>query len=243
MDAGNKVTQAMILAAGLGTRLKPWTDQHPKALALVNGKPLLQHTIQYLQQFGIYEVIVNVHHFADQIVDAVENANGWGSRITISDERNVVLETGGGLKKAAWFFREGDFVLMNVDILTNMNLQAMIHFHQQHAPLATIAVRNRETSRYFLFDGSKILCGWKNIQTGEQVLARAENAPVQRAFSGIHIINTHIFSLLTLPGKFSMVDAYLQLATTHTILAFDHSASNFIDVGTPESVSKAQNMF
>lgn len=243
MDTGYKVTQAMILAAGLGSRLKPWTDHHPKALALVNGKPLLQHNIQFLQQVGIHDVIVNVHHFADQIVDAVETNNGWGSNITISDERNMVLETGGGLKKAAGFFRKGDFILMNVDILTDMDLQAMIGYHYQHQPLATIAVRNRETSRYFLFDGNGSLCGWENIKTGEQILVRHVKTTVRQAFSGIHIINTSIFPLLTQEGRFSMVDVYLQLAPTHTVQAFDHSYTNFIDVGTPESFLKAQNMF
>lgn len=241
--SGSKVTQAMILAAGLGTRLKPWTNHHPKALALVNGKPLLQHNIQYLQQFHIYDVVVNVHHFADQIIDAVESNSGWGSRITISDETDAVLETGGGLKKAAGFFQKGNFLLLNVDILTDMDLQSMMLSHHQRQPLATLAVRSRETSRYFLFDNKDTLCGWENIKTGEHILARHGEAIVQKAFSGIHIINTSIFSLLTRQGKFSMVDVYLELANTYPIQAFDHSHSKFIDVGTPEAVISAQNVF
>ncbi len=118
--------KAMILAAGLGTRFKPWTDSHPKALALVNGKTLLERNIRYLQQFGIFEVLVNVHHFANQILDVLKSNNGWGSKITISDESEEVLETGGGLKKASAYFDEGSFVLMNADILTDMDLKVMI---------------------------------------------------------------------------------------------------------------------
>src|SRR5688500_15968579 len=162
--------KAMILSAGLGTRLKPWTDKHPKALALVNGKSLLQRNVEYLQSYGFNEVIVNVHHFADQIIDAIKLNKGWGSNITISDETDVVLETGGGLKKAAWYFDEEDFVLMNVDILTDLNLQEMLSYHREHKPLATIAITDRETSRYFLFDERNTLRGWRNVVTGETKL-------------------------------------------------------------------------
>src|SRR5947209_8181177 len=130
--------KAMILAAGLGTRLKPWTDKHPKALALVNGKSLLERTIKYLQKFGIDNVIVNVHHFADQIIDKIEKNKGWGSEISISDETDAVLETGGGLKKAGSFFKgEENFLLMNVDVLTDMALDKMIAYHLSEKPLAT----------------------------------------------------------------------------------------------------------
>ncbi len=237
------VSQAMILAAGLGTRLKPWTDQHPKALALVGGKPLLQRNIEYLQRSGIFDVVVNVHHFADQITDAIAQNQGWGSRITVSDEKDAVLETGGGLQKAAPWFREGDFVLMNVDILTDLDLRSMIRSHQLHNPIATLAVRNRDTSRYFLFDQQDLLCGWRNVKTAQQILVRDANAPVQKAFSGIHIINTRLFEALDRRGKFSMVDVYLDLAAARPIKAFDHTESRFIDVGTPASVEKAQELF
>ena len=235
--------KAMILAAGLGTRLKPWTEHHPKALAEVNGKSLLQHNIEYLQRYGITEVIVNVHHFAEQIREAIETNRGWGTAITISDETKEVLETGGGLKKAAWYFDEGDFVLMNVDVLTDMDLQAMIAYHNDHQPLATLAVGNRATSRYFLFDELNELCGWKNIQTGEEKQVRpAENA-VAMAFSGIHLVSPSIFSHISQEGKFSMVDVYLELARRHRIKGFDHSGSAFIDVGKPESIAKAEQLF
>src|ERR1700754_1401610 len=148
MDDKKKQTgKAMIFAAGLGTRFKPWTDTHPKALALVNGKSLLQRNIEYLQGYGIRDVVVNVHHFADQIVEALTVNKGWGSRFTISDETDSVLETGGGLKKARPFLEEAPFVLMNVDILTDMHLSDMIADHFQFGPLATLAVTNRVTSR------------------------------------------------------------------------------------------------
>jgi MurNAc alpha-1-phosphate uridylyltransferase len=237
--------KAMILAAGLGTRLKPWTDHHPKSLAVVNGKSLLQRNIEYLQQHSIREVIVNVHHFAEQIIDAIQTNNGWGSDITISDETNEVLETGGGLKKAAWYFeKETEFVLMNADILTDLHLDAMISYHQSLSPLATLAVSDRHSSRYFLFNTAANLCGWKNTKTGEEKIVRDELFGLQqKAFSGIHIIDTSIFPLLNRSGKFSMVDVYLDLAAQYSIKFFDHSGSRFIDVGKPESVKQAEEVF
>jgi len=161
--------KAMIFAAGLGTRLKPFTDKHPKALAVVNNKTLLQRNIEYLQQFGITEVIVNVHHFAEQIVRTIQANKGWGSTITISDETVEVLETGGGLLKAAGYFEgESDFVVMNADILTDMPLDKMIVQQQQQQCLATVAVSDRTSSRYFLFNANNELCGWENVKTNEQ---------------------------------------------------------------------------
>lgn len=173
------IPRAMILAAGLGTRFKPWTDKHPKALAPVNGKSLLQRNIEYLQQYGIREVVVNVHHFADQITEALRAAGGWGSEIIISDETAAVLETGGGLKKARPWLEKAPFVLMNVDILTDMDLGAMIDDHFSHRPLVTLAVTNRSTSRYFLFDERDELCGWRNVHTGQERLSRVAGASRQ----------------------------------------------------------------
>ena len=235
--------KAMILAAGLGTRLKPWTDKHPKALAIVNGKPLLQRTIEYLQTFGIKEVIVNVHHFADQVITAIDQNEGWGSAISISDETDAVLETGGGLLHAKWFFDSADFVLMNVDILTDLDILSMHDYHQRHQPLATLAVTNRESSRYFLFDEKNNLCGWRNVKTGEE--KRSNDNPVftQKAFSGIHIINPVLFDHIQQQGKFSMVDVYLDLAKQHSIKSYDHSQGTFIDVGKPEAVAAAEKLF
>ncbi len=163
----------MILAAGLGTRLKPFTDKHPKALAMVNGKSLLQRNIEYLQQYGIYNVIVNTHHFASQIEEAVRNNKGWGSNVTISYEEQV-LETGGGLKYAAPYFEDTQhFLLMNADVLTNMPLDKMIAQHTRQQPLATVATSTRTTSRYLLFEEDNRLCGWQNTHTGEIKMAKA----------------------------------------------------------------------
>ena len=236
--------KAMIFAAGLGSRLKPWTDHHPKALAMVNGKSLLQRNIEYLQKHGIDEVIINVHHFADQITDAIVKNTGWGSNITISDETDVVLETGGGLKKAAWYFADGnDIVVMNVDILTDMDLIAMIHQHKAQKPLATLAVSARETSRYFLFDEENILSGWRNVKTGEEKIVRPGKTLIQKAFSGIHVISAGLLTLIKQEGKFSMVDVYLDLAKEHTISSYDHTGAHMIDVGKPESILKAEAVF
>ena len=241
--------KAMLLAAGFGTRLKPFTDNYPKALAEVNGKTLLQRNIEYLQQFNIYDVIVNVHHFAEQIINYIQKNNGWGSKIVISDETDAILETGGGLKRAVWYFKnEENFVLMNVDVLTSLRLNKMILFHEVNVPLATLATTNRETSRYFLFNEDNILCGWKNVKTGETKPSPlpfpARGGLGLRAFSGIHIINNKIFDLMNQKKiKFSMVDVYLSLCNKYTILSFDHSQTKFIDVGKPESLSVAQQLF
>ncbi|MEO5649197.1 MAG: sugar phosphate nucleotidyltransferase [Ginsengibacter sp.] len=237
--------KAMILAAGLGTRLKPFTNKHPKALVMVNGKTILQRNIEYLAAFGINDIIVNVHHFAGQITALIKKNNGFGSNITFSDETNEVLETGGGIKKAAWYFeKEKDpFVVMNVDVLTDMNLEELISQHKKENPLVTLAVTQRDTSRYFLFDELDHLCGWRNIRTGEQKMSREAEKMVQKAFSGIHIISPKIFTLIKMKGKFSMVDVYLELAKTQMISAFDHSGSKFIDAGKPESILKAEKLF
>jgi len=235
--------KAMILAAGLGTRFKPWTDKHPKALAIVNGKSLLERNILYLQYHGIRDVIVNVHHFAEQIIDAVRVNEGWGSRITISDETGQVLETGGGLKKAADYFDYGSFVLMNVDILTDLDLEAMAFYHEEKKPLATLAITNRTTSRYFLFDKNNRLSGWRNTKTGEEKISLPGILLNEKAFSGIHLISPEIFPLMQKEGKFSIVDTYLELAGAHPIFGFDHSGTRLVDVGRTESVTAAEKLF
>jgi NDP-sugar pyrophosphorylase family protein len=237
--------KAMVLAAGFGTRLKPFTDHHPKALAVVNGKTLLQHNIEYLQRFNIYDVIVNVHHFAEQIIQVIKKNNGWRSNVAISDETDAILETGGGLKRATWYFKEEEnFILMNTDILTDMPLNEMLIFHEKNKSLATLATTTRETSRYFLFNAENVLCGWQNIKTGETRIERNEKDMHPKAFSGIHIISNKIFDLMKQRElKFSMVDVYLNLCAAHKILSFDHSSSKFIDVGKPESLKIAQELF
>ncbi|WP_242696222.1 nucleotidyltransferase family protein [Longitalea luteola] len=240
---GAREMQGMIFAAGLGTRFKPWTDKHPKALAMVNGKSLLQRNIEFLQQYGISDIVVNVHHFADQIIAALEKNQGWGSNITISDETDMLLETGGGIKKAEPLFTADTIVVINVDILTDLDLGKLIAFHQQQQPLSTIAITDRITSRYFLFDENNTLCGWRNTKTGEERIARSATTYIPKAFSGIHLISKKLLSLVQRQGKFSIVDTYLELAPSHIIKGFDHSGSRFIDVGKPDSVAEAELLF
>ncbi len=233
--------KAMILAAGLGTRLKPFTEKHPKALFPVNGKSLLQRNIAYLQSFGVNDFIVNVHHYADQIIQTIQENNGWGANVVISDETEAVLETGGGLKKAAPYFLNSNepFVLMNADILTDLNMANMLVQHMQTNPLATLAVTERATSRYLMFNNNNKLCGWLNDKSGEQ----KGTLGTKKAFSGIHIISPSIFPLITEEGKFSMIDLYIRLAATHTIKGFDHSDGILVDVGKPENVAFAEEWF
>ena len=233
----------MILAAGLGTRFKPWTDKHPKALAVVNGKSLLQRTIEYLQQYDVKEVVVNIHHFADQVEQAIKDSKGWGSKIIISDERDEVLETGGGLLKAKEFLQRDVFLTINVDILTDLNLKHFLSFHQQQQALISLAVSERKTSRYLLFNKYNRLCGWTNKNTGEEKIMIHAPELREKAYSGIAIFQPAVFDHISFSGKFSLIDLYLSLAKEHKIADFDHSEDRFIDVGKPESVAKAEQMF
>jgi len=235
--------KAMLFAAGLGTRLKPFTDHHPKALATVNDKTLLQLNIEYLQRHGIHDVVVNVHHFADQIENILAQNHGFGSNVTISDERDSVLETGGGLLKAAPYFEnEESFVVMNVDVLTTLNLHHLIAAHQPNS-LATLAVMQRASSRQLLFEKDKTLCGWKNNQTGEIKMAVPSESFTPFAFSGIQILSSKIFTAIPFEGKFSVIEVYLFLAKQKLVKGFDHTGDVFIDVGKPESLQQASNLF
>ena len=235
--------KAMIFAAGLGTRFKPWTDKHPKALAVVNGKTLLQRNIEYLQQYDIKDVVINVHHFPDQIKEAIEKNNGWGSNITISDESDELLETGGGLLKAKHLLADETFLTINVDILTEINLKYFLAKHQQENSLITVAVSDRKTSRYLLFNKYNRLIGWRNTKTGEEKIATHAKDIFEKAYSGLAIFEPSVFELITFKGKFSLIDLYLALAQENKIAAFDHSAQKLIDVGKPDSVAEAEKMF
>ena len=240
----SSITKAMIFSAGLGTRFKPWTDKHPKALALVNGKSLLQRNIEYLQQYGIKDVIVNIHHFAGQVIDAIKKNNGWGSNIIISDETDVVLETGGGLLKAKNLFTPGEkFITCNVDILTDLDLNKLIAFHEKHHPLISFGVTNRKTSRNFLFDENDSLCGWINNPTGEQRISVQKENLVQKAYSCVVAFEYDIFNLMPFTEKFSLTDVYLELAKQHTILGYDHTGDKLVDVGKTDSVAIAESLF
>lgn len=242
----------MIFSAGLGTRFKPWTDKHPKALALVNGKSLLQRNIEYLQQYGIKDIVVNVHHFAEQVEAAIVENDGWGCNLLVSDERDELLDTGGGLLKAKDLFTPGErFITCNVDILTDLDISKLLGFHEKNKPLISFGVTNRKTSRYLLFDENKRLCGWRNNKTGEERIAiplppEMVRARLEMAYSCVVVFEYGIFRLMeanNFAGKFSLIDVYLRLAANHTILGYDHSGDRLVDVGKPESIPTAESLF
>ena len=236
--------KAMIFSAGLGTRFKPWTDIHPKALALVNGKSLLQHNIEYLQRYGITDVVINVHHFADQIIEAVNINRGWGSNVLISDESDEVLETGGGLWKAKNLLQDGElFITLNADFLTDLNIADLIRFHKNKKSLVSFGITNRKTSRYFLFDKDNRLCGWRNTNTGEEKISIAKENLKEMAYSCVVVFQPEIFKLIQQRGKFSLVETYLSLAADYPIYGYDHSGDKLVDVGKPESVAIAEKLF
>ena len=237
------IKKALIFAAGKGTRLKPFTDSHPKALALVNDVPLLERNIKYLQSFGVTEFVINVHHFGEQIVEFLEKNNHFGAKIDISDEKDELLETGGGLLFAQKYLEnEENFLIMNADILTDLDISALVKFHETHQPLVSLAVSDRNSSRKLLFNDEMILRGWMNKNTGETKLAEFNNNFKELAFSGIHCINSSIFDKIKRRGKFSIMEEYLDLMFDNEILGFQHEAK-LIDVGRPESVIEAEKYF
>jgi Nucleoside-diphosphate-sugar pyrophosphorylase involved in lipopolysaccharide biosynthesis/translation initiation factor 2B, gamma/epsilon subunits (eIF-2Bgamma/eIF-2Bepsilon) len=237
--------KSLIFAAGLGTRLKPLTDTMPKALVPINGTPLLEFVLRKLIASGFDEIIINVHHFADQIIDFVKQNNSFGVRIEISDERDALLETGGGIKKASWFFDDCEpFLVHNVDILSNIDLGELYNYHLSHNGIATVVVSNRDTARYLLFDNTLRLNGWTNIKTGE-VKSPFETLDVsscqQLAFSGIHVISPKVFDLMSSwDGKFSVIDFYLDIAAKETIKGFVPENLKMIDVGKIDSLHDAE---
>ncbi|NOX45428.1 MAG: nucleotidyltransferase family protein [Chlorobi bacterium] len=235
--------KAMIFAAGLGTRLQPLTNDKPKALVQVNGKTLLENAINKIIRAGINEVIINVHHFAHQVIDFVKEKNSFGIDIRFSDESGKLLDTGGGLKKASWFLKGGEpFLIYNVDILSDIDLRQMISFHKENKVLVTLAVRERKTSRYLLFDEVFTLCGWQNVKTGEKKIPVAKPDLKPFAFSGIHIIEPAIFNLMTESGRFSIIDVYLRLAKECKILGYDHSETQWFDLGRIENLKEAEKV-
>lgn len=236
--------KAMILAAGLGTRLRPLTDDRPKALVTVSGRALLEIALERLRSAGVHEVIVNVHHFADQIVEYLEANGNFGLRIAISRE-DELLDTGGGLKKAAWFFLEEvarePFILHNVDVISNIDLGRMVRLHAERNALATLAVQNRETSRYLLFDGEDLLCGRRAGRDGKAEIVRPVRKPQTVAFSGIHVISPEFLHKMTFEGAFSIIPAYLQLAAQgEKIVAFHADEYYWRDLGRPDSIAQAE---
>jgi mannose-1-phosphate guanylyltransferase len=238
--------RAMVLAAGLGTRLRPLTDNRPKALVQVGGRTLLEIALARLNSFGIREVIVNVHHFANMIGDYLQANKNFGMRIDVSREDDVLLDTGGGLKKAAYFFLENSgaaeepFVLHNVDVISTIDLHRMAQFHAKNHALATLAVQERPTSRYLLFDEQLQLCGRKSGKDGQAELVRSSSHPKALAFSGVHVISPRLFSLMTEEGVFSIIAPYLRLAAQgEKIIAFRSDEYQWRDLGRLDDVMQA----
>jgi len=234
--------KAMILAAGLGTRLRPLTNDRPKALVEVAGRTLLEIAVARLRECGVSEVIVNVHHFAGMVTDYLREKNNFGMRIEISEESSL-LDTGGGLKKAAWFFEEdpaAPFILHNVDVISTIDLRRMLDFHTERQALATLAVQQRQSSRYLLFDEQMRLCGRRLVNEHKTELARPSPHLQELAFSGIHVISPRLLESMSEAGAFSIVQSYLRLAGEgERVLAFRADGAYWRDLGTPESVARA----
>jgi NDP-sugar pyrophosphorylase family protein len=236
--------KAMILAAGLGTRLRPLTNDRPKALVEVAGRTLLEITLARLRTFGVSEVIVNVHHFADLVIAYLKVHNNFGMRIEVSRE-DVLLDTGGGLKKAGWFFLEGPsrdepFLLHNVDVISSIDLERMVQSHKQNKALATLAVQERETSRYLLFDEQLQLCGRRAGRDQKPEIVRPSARTQALAFSGIHVISTRLLTEMTEEDVFSIITSYLRLAGRgESIAAFRADEYYWRDLGKPADLQQA----
>ena len=235
--------KAMILAAGLGTRLRPLTNDRPKALVEVAGHTLLEITLRRLASFGISEVIVNVHHFADSVIEYLQKNHNFGLRIEISREDDLLLDTGGGLKKAAWFFLEGHghepFLLHNVDVISTIDLRRMLQFHRENNALATLAVQPRETARRLLFDQDSQLCG-RQTGKGAADIVRPTSETTALAFSGIHVISPEFLEMINEQNAFSIITTYLHLAGLgQRILGFRADEYYWRDLGKPEHIAQA----
>ena len=237
--------KAMVLAAGLGTRLRPLTADRPKALVEIAGRTLLEITLSRLQTFGVDEVIVNVHHFADMLVDYLKANSNFEMRIEVSRE-DVLLDTGGGLKKAAWFFLEHassgsePFILHNVDVLSTIDLARIVQQHEDSSALVTVAVQKRESSRQLLFDDNDQLCGRRVGGDREPEIVRVAPHLEPLAFSGIHVISPRLLKLMTEEGVFSIIDSYLRLAAQgEKIRAFHADEYYWRDLGKPDSIRQA----
>ena len=233
----------MILAAGLGKRMRPFTNNTPKALIKINDKTLLEIAIEKLIIYGFNEIVINVHHLADQIVEYIEQ-NKFDAKISISHEEDELLDTGGGLKHAERFLTGDEpFLLHNVDIVSNLNLKTLYDFHLNSDAVSTVVVRKRETNRYFLFNEDNTLRGWMNEGNGKKILISNENPLSKYAFSGIHVIDPKIFSLMPDKDVFPIASLYLDIGLEHKICAFIDEHSTWIDVGYPEYVKLAEENF
>lgn len=237
--------KGVIFAAGLGTRLHPLTKDKPKALVTVSGRTMLEQTLLKFEEAGIYEVVVNVHAFADKVKATLLawNEEHPSMTIRVSDERDLLLETGGGLKNMRSLLEGESFLVHNVDVLTTLNLNALVEADNLFSGhLATLAVRTCSSDRYFLFNDEGILCGWENAKTGEKKISRPEEKHLHRfGFTGIHLIHPEIFDLMEESGVFSITDVYLRLARRHAIRLFDMSDHPWFDIGTPEQLKLAED--
>lgn len=236
--------KAMILAAGMGTRLMPLTSSIPKALVMLNGKTLLETAIVKLRSAGFDQIIVNVHHKAGQVLSYLREHDFTGTEIAISDEQDELLDTGGGIMKARWFLEGNEpFLVHNVDVVSGIDLNDLFKSHGVNKNLVTLAVTDRPSSRYLLFDGNGYLCGWQNKITGEEIIARETQTYAALAFSGIHVIDPAIFTILKKAGRFPVMELYLELAGSYRIRAYQHSPASFFDLGTPEKLKEAELFF
>lgn len=234
--------KAMIFAAGLGKRLGNITESIPKALVDINGKTVLRMAVEKCSAAGFNDIIINVHHFADMVENEVEKLNKLGFRISVSDERDKLLENGGGLYKARGFFDNDPFLLYNVDIISDFDLTALYRLHIEKKGLATLAVRHRPGKRFLLIDRAGQLRGWRNISTGEEILSGTNNDDLHEiAFSSMHIVEPEIFNYMH-EGIYSMIDLYLKLAADHNIYTLKHDEGYWIDVGTPESLDYVRKL-
>jgi len=234
--------KVLIFAAGLGTRLKHLTKDKPKALVKFNGKPILEHLILNLKSQGFNDFVINVHHFADQIEGFLIKNNNFNSNIKISNEREILLETGGGLLKAKNLLIDSeDFIIYNADIYSDINLKKLVSAHKKNKALATLVVQDRETQRKLLFNKENKLCQWKNYETNEVKEVKKTKGTLKAwAFTGIHIINNEIFEYITETGKFSIIDLYLRLAKHHKISAYKSNNLYWFDLGKPENIIEAE---
>jgi len=242
------MVKGVIFAAGLGTRLYPFTKDRPKALVELRGMAMLGHTLQKMKNSGIRNVVVNVHAFADLVESYLTNYTVENPEmiVRVSDERQLLLETGGGLKQMQSLLAEDTFIVHNVDVLSDIDLIELqqvdsAFFQKSVLHLATLAVRKTESDRYFLFNNEGLLCGWENVKTGEQKISRPQEKDLQRfGFTGIHCIHPGLFPLMTEEGVFSITDVYLRLASTHEIRMWDVSPSEWFDIGSPEQLQMAE---
>lgn len=234
--------QAMILAAGLGTRLKPITNDIPKALVEVNGKSLLEIAIRNLIENDFLKIIINVHHFADKIKEFLNN-NKFEADIIISDESDLLLDTGGGIKHAQKYFDDSPILIHNVDIISNLNLKEFYQYHIANYSIASLAVSSRESNRYLLFNDKNILCGWQDVKKGEKIISRDEPILQELAFNGIHIINPEIVKLFPDESIFSIIKAYLKIAENKDIRGYIRNNIKWIDVGKLDSLRKAEELY